>query len=208
MPRKPRTHWTDRAEFYAVTGRLQHYACFHCCKAFKQPFGSGERLCPQCRWPMTNMGTDFKAPPQKDTGQWRKVEALAEAGVRFFPSPPDGLPGERPVTLAEVPAFLNRIRPPTAAQRLLAGRPQRSRAPREGKLSVQGQAPHQTFFLFGDSLTQGQHLEVWHSGIWQPARLWGWNGAGGPSHLVLLDEQGQSTGQLPLDPTLRLRWPQ
>ncbi|GHF99768.1 hypothetical protein GCM10017783_09850 [Deinococcus piscis] len=208
MSRKPRTHRIDRAEFYEVTGRLQHYACFHCRKAFKQPLGSGECLCPQCRQPMTNMGTDFRAPPQRDAGQWRKVEALAEAGVGFFPSHPDGLPGEGPATLAEVPAFLRRICPPSAAEKMLAGRPQRSRAPREGKLGVQGQAPRQTFFLFGDKLMQGQQLEVWHGGTWQPALLWGRNGAGAPSHLVLLNEKRQSIGQLPLDPTLRLRWPQ
>lgn len=137
MPRKPRTNRMDRADFALVTGHLQHYACFGCRKAFKQPFSADlpERACPQCRQPMTIMGTDFKAPRQDDVRQWQKVAVLARAGIRFFPSSPDGLPGQRPDTLAEVPAFLRRIYP--AARAL---------APHEGRLLAQGEAPHQRFF--------------------------------------------------------------
>lgn len=211
-----RTRNISRSDFYSVTFYLQHYACFACRKAFKQPFDN-ERpdcLCPQCRQPMTNMGTDFKTPPHKNTDQWRKVQLLAQAGVKFFPHWSDELPHKRPNTLAEVPAFLRRIYPPSEGVRLLeqnALERQRSPAPREGKLSIQGLAPHQTFRLLGQKIGAGNKLEVLRDEGWREAVV-GRNRENPeePSHLQLFKKIGH-THQLyetvVLDSALRLRWP-
>lgn len=200
MARKPRTRLVDRSEYYEITGRLQHYACFHCRKAFKQGFPrSGEvTLCPQCRQPMTNMGTDFKAPAQRERRQWQKVQQLAQAGIRFFPASGTGTPGDRPATLAEVPAFLRRIHPPSAGQRDLERQSgTTSPAPREGRVTTQGQAPHQQFWLLGRLLTPGAALEVWHQGAWRSGTL-----ARGQGNII-----STTRGPVPLTPTTRLRWP-
>jgi hypothetical protein len=171
MARRPRTNRIDRSEYYEITGRLQHYACFRCRKAFKQGFPrAGEAiLCPQCRQPMTNMGTDFKAPAQRERRQWQKVQQLAQAGVRFFPVGSTGTPGDRPATLAEVPAFLRRIHPPSAGQQELEREAStKSPAPREGRLVQRGRFPHQTYELLGHALHQGAALELFKEGRWQP----------------------------------------
>lgn len=200
VARKPRSRLVDRSEYYEITGRLQHYACFHCRKTFKQGFPrAGEAtLCPQCRQPMTNMGTDFKAPAQREHRQWQKVQQLAQAGVRFFPVSGRGTPGERPATLAEVPAFLRRVKPPSAGQRDLE-RPSSttSPAPREGRVITQGQAPHQQFWFLGRLLTPGMTLEVWHQGAWRRGTL-----ARGQGNIIRT-----ALGPVPLTPTTRLRWP-
>lgn len=171
MARRPRTRLVDRSEFSEITGRLQHYACFHCRKAFKQalPRAGEATRCPQCRQPMTNMGTDFKAPAQHERRQWQKVQQLAQAGVRFFPVSGTGTPGDRPATLAEVPAFLRRIKPPSAGQQELEREPStKSPAPREGRLVQRGRFPHQTYELLGDALHSGAALELFREGRWQP----------------------------------------
>lgn len=200
MARRPRTNRIDRSEYYEITGRLQHYACFRCRKAFKQGFPTfGNTLpCPQCRQPMTNMGTDFKAPAQREHRQWQKVQQLAQAGVRFFPVGSTGTPGDRPATLAEVPAFLRRIHPPSAGQRDLE-RPSSttSPAPREGRVTTQGQAPRQQFWLLGGLLTPGAALEVWHQGAWHSGTL-----ARGQGNIIRTPQ-----GPVSLTTTTRLRWP-
>ena len=216
MPRKPRTSNISRSDYHDITYWLQHYACFHCRKAFKQSFDNQhtERLCPQCRQPMTNMGTDFKAPAQKEANQWRKIQLLAQAGVKFFPQWPDELPGERPGTLAEVPDFLRRIHPPSEGGQLLeqlSQEPKRPQAPREGKLSIQGIAPHQTFHLLGRKLVVGAEVQVLRDEGWIDAEAWGHpSSPEQPSHFRVFKlgaDQLRYAGTLPLDGTLRLRWP-
>lgn len=213
MPRKPRTSNTWRSDPPDVYGRLQHWACFYCRKTFKSPL-SAERLCPQCRQPMTNMGTDFKAPRQDDQEQWQKVRALAEAGVLFFPFNGDELPGERPATLAEVPDFLRRIRPPTQGQWLLErDRSQPGSPPREGRLEQHGSFPVQTFSLLGKPLESGTELEMFGAGTWRPVQFIS-QGNGGvpipqpyvlPRTASMVFWNGTRTF---VTPHHRLRWPQ
>ena len=87
-----------------------HYACFGCRKAFKQPNRldlekqlrpkhSKNRvvLCRECRKPMQSMGHAFKAPRQNATKQWKKVETLITNGIRFDYFGWAG-PGNRPAT--------------------------------------------------------------------------------------------------------------
>jgi len=90
-------------------GGKKHFACFNCRKCFKQP-GSAEWEapekhrpfpCPDCREPMCDLGSDFKAPRQRDARQWLKVEVLASFGVTYRPGCCDG-PGRRPAELTEV----------------------------------------------------------------------------------------------------------
>jgi hypothetical protein len=71
-----------------------HFACFDCRKAFKQPGSSNWNQaipqrpfdCPNCKRPMTSLGKYFKAPPQRATRQWLKVELLYRFGVEFCSS--------------------------------------------------------------------------------------------------------------------------
>lgn len=199
MPRKPRMSNNWRSDPPDVYGRLQHWACFHCRKTFKSSL-SDERLCPQCHQPMTNMGTDFRAPRQDDQEQWQKVRALAEVGVRFFPFGRDELPGQRPATLAEVPAFLRRIYPPSEGQWLLEREGEtRPRAHREGKVEVTGHPPRVTHTLLGRLLNQGDEVQVWYRGAWRKAVKFG-----GQGNLLRVD--GKDV--IPLNEHLRLRWPQ
>src|SRR5438046_763550 len=93
--------------------RKKHYACFRCRKAFKQRGSSDPQVpgagrlfpCPECGAPMEDLGEDFKAPPRRDTKQWRKVEILAGFGITYRPGCCDG-PGHRPEELSEVEEFL------------------------------------------------------------------------------------------------------
>lgn len=169
--RKPRQKPTDRSDGFVIQGYLQHWACFQCRKTFKGELSKRplERLCPQCRTPMTNMGTDFKAPAQKNVKQWQKVRLLFQAGVKFFPQEGTQLPGERPDTLADVPVFLKKVYPPSAGERLLE--PANSRnvvAPREGRLVQHDQFPTQTYSLLGKTVQSGEALEWFQDGQWLP----------------------------------------
>ena len=75
---------------------LVAHACFCCRKSFKVASReSAGPACPQCAAPMVWMGRAFAAPPSRNTAQWRKIEALVRAGIRFGryrgyvgPSPP------------------------------------------------------------------------------------------------------------------------
>lgn len=82
----------------------QHFACLSCLVAFKgDRFGGdtdGSRRCPSCAAPALAMGRDFKPPRKQATTQWRKLELLVGAGVRFD-SCGCGGPGKRPRTLAD-----------------------------------------------------------------------------------------------------------
>ena len=82
------------------------HACFDCRKSFKvAPRAERMAVCPGCGGQLHEMGRSFKAPPAKDTEQWAKVQALYNAGFRFFSyrsvaGPP------LPATLSEVEAFI------------------------------------------------------------------------------------------------------
>jgi hypothetical protein len=77
-----------------------HFACFHCRKAFKywqwedcekSEWKTKARLhhvpreivCPDCSEPMVDMGLDFKAPPTTNRSAWRILELLHQNGFRF-----------------------------------------------------------------------------------------------------------------------------
>ena len=204
MPRKPRSNTRSRADFMAITAYLQHYVCFECRKTFKKPFTTSDQyLCPQCRLPMTNMGTDFKAPPQKDLKQWRKAEILAREGILFFPSHANNLPGNRPAILKDLPQFLREINPPSESERLLEGPRTKPKAMREGILQAKGSAPHQRFYLLGCELQFGDQLEVFYAGRWQAMFAWGRDGGGSLSRL----RSSRGYSELPLEAGLRMRWP-
>jgi hypothetical protein len=68
-----------------------HFACFSCRKSFKQRGSSNWDThvprrpfpCPECKQPMVRLGRYFKAPPQRATRQWIKVELLHHFGEQF-----------------------------------------------------------------------------------------------------------------------------
>ena len=90
----------------AVARYLIAHACFNCRKSFKvAPRDERIAVCPNCSGQLHEMGRSFKSPAAKDTEQWAKVEALYNAGFRFFSyrsfdCPP--LPGK----LSEVETFI------------------------------------------------------------------------------------------------------
>lgn len=74
----------------------EHFACFRCRKAFKQPPAGGLPehgrresaephvvRCPQCREPMAGVGKDFEAPRQSDVKRWEAVEVLHRHGIKL-----------------------------------------------------------------------------------------------------------------------------
>jgi hypothetical protein len=63
--------------------RVAH-ACFDCRKSFKMAPRTRQPTCPNCGGAAHWMGRSFKAPPASDREQWRKVQALYDAGFRFF----------------------------------------------------------------------------------------------------------------------------
>lgn len=113
---------------YGMSGPYkQHYACFDCRKSFKWPMDARQSppgdtpesvKCPQCGAPMHSMGLDFRAPPQRNARQWKKVLILYTHGVAYH-SCGCGGPGYRPRTLAEVPAFLAGRRATSEGEALL-----------------------------------------------------------------------------------------
>jgi len=64
-------------------GSLEAHACFKCRISFKVEVRDGIAPCPNCRTALTPMGRSFKAPRKSDTMQWRKVEKLILAGIKF-----------------------------------------------------------------------------------------------------------------------------
>ncbi|WAC48435.1 hypothetical protein OVA03_00435 [Asticcacaulis sp. SL142] len=88
---------------------LVAHACFKCRRSFKINAGFlelREAACPMCRRPLAWMARSFKAPKSSDLKQWKKVEMLWNAGVRFHSY--GGLE-KLPETLKEVPSFLQRL---------------------------------------------------------------------------------------------------
>jgi hypothetical protein len=84
---------------------LVAHACFSCRKSFKIPPRDEEAICPNCGGSLRWMGRSFKAPPMRDLEQWGKVQALWEAGFRFFSYRSfDCVPF--PAKLSEVEAFV------------------------------------------------------------------------------------------------------
>lgn len=74
-----------------------HDVCFSCRKAwapatFKCPRQAGKKLemrasrrpCPDCGKPTIGLGLAFKPPKQSDRRTWKRLEAAALAGNRFF----------------------------------------------------------------------------------------------------------------------------
>lgn len=74
-----------------------HDVCFSCRKAwapvtFKCPrqackkigARASRRPCPDCGQPTIGLGLAFKPPKQTDRRAWRKLEAAARAGNKFF----------------------------------------------------------------------------------------------------------------------------
>ncbi|QJB69964.1 hypothetical protein [Parasphingorhabdus halotolerans] len=64
-------------------GSLEAHACFHCRVSFKVELRDGLAPCPNCRAPLAPMGRSFKAPKKSNVLQWKKVEKLWMAGIRF-----------------------------------------------------------------------------------------------------------------------------
>ena len=84
------------------------HACFDCRKSFKVAPRRGaapEATCPICRGLLHEMGRSFKAPPTNDAEQWAKVQALYNAGFRFFSYRSTSGP-PLPARLADVEAFI------------------------------------------------------------------------------------------------------
>lgn len=75
----------------------EHWVCFSCRKQFRKPSrqncGPWELpsrrkpgrtyVCPECKAPMINMGMYFKPPRREDKQGWKRMQRLAENGVRF-----------------------------------------------------------------------------------------------------------------------------
>ena len=90
-----------------LSGRyLVAHACFPCRKSFKVAARENAApKCPQCAAPTVWMGRAFAAPPSRNTAQWRKLEALVQAGIHFgryrgYVAPPP------PARLTDVKRFL------------------------------------------------------------------------------------------------------
>jgi hypothetical protein len=99
---------------------LLQCACFHCRKSFKRHTSSTSRpKCPDCGRASNVMGRYFRAPSTRATNQWRKVEMLYLAGIRFSGNQAWEL-GQFPDTLLEARAFLARNRATLTARQFRA----------------------------------------------------------------------------------------
>lgn len=82
------------------------HACFACRKSFKStPRLEHNAICPSCGGLAHEMGRSFKAPAARNLEQWIKVQALYEAGFRFFSYRSFNCP-PLPARLSEVEAFI------------------------------------------------------------------------------------------------------
>lgn len=68
---------------YRRGGYLVAHACFSCRTSFKIEPRDDLAPCPNCSSPLALMGRSFKAPKKSNIMQWRKVEKLWLAGIRF-----------------------------------------------------------------------------------------------------------------------------
>ena len=98
-------------------------ACFHCRKSFKRGITDWESgpKCPDCGCATHVMGRYFRAPSSRATKQWRKVEMLYQAGVRFAGNQSGDL-GRFPDTLLEARVFIQRNQAKLTARLLRAER--------------------------------------------------------------------------------------
>jgi hypothetical protein len=64
------------------------------------------------------MGLDFKAPPERDVKQWKKVELLFQHGFTFHSCGCCG-PGLRPAELRDVESFLADNLPQSSGEKLV-----------------------------------------------------------------------------------------
>ena len=86
------------------------HACFKCRKSFKIAPRERAPHCPQCASELNEMGRSFKAPNMRDDEQWRKVEALFNAGFRFYSYRSHPGAAKLPERFSEVTAFLRNNR--------------------------------------------------------------------------------------------------
>jgi hypothetical protein len=91
----------------AMFNQKSHWVCLPCRFSAKH---SSPTRCPLCRTDMVDLGPDFRPPRKGNSNQWRKVELLVEAGVRFGSCCDHGY---CPQTLAEAKADV-----------VMAGRPE------------------------------------------------------------------------------------
>ena len=99
LPPKPKT------QELPSNGYLVAHACFACRKSFKLAPRDETPKCPNCASPLREMGRSFKAPAARDSEQWAKVEALYNAGFRFYSYRSNDCP-KLPTRLSEVEAFI------------------------------------------------------------------------------------------------------
>jgi hypothetical protein len=144
----------------------QKWACFHCRKSFKKPYSStlDFYVCPDCKQPMTMMGTAFRAPKIGDLEQWKKAEELVKNGFFFYPNA-----GARPKRLADLPKFLASKRQLSPGQQLLERFSQTSKptsARDQGRLRVSSTDGRPVLTLLGKRLYGWETLEFMYQGRW------------------------------------------
>ncbi len=142
------------------------WACFHCRKSFKKPgFTTLEAyVCPDCKHPMTMMGTAFRAPKIDNLEQWNKAEMLVKNGFLFHKNG-----GARPKRLKDVPEFLARMKIRSPGEKLLEQfaqplKPTRSRD--QGRIYVSSGIGKPTYSLLGKKLGSWHNLDLKHKGEW------------------------------------------
>ncbi len=81
-----------RTNSYRSADYLVAHACFKCCISFKIEPRDGPAPCPNCGSDLAYMGRSFKAPKKSNKMQWRKVEKLWLAGIRFPTNSHERLP--------------------------------------------------------------------------------------------------------------------
>lgn len=81
-----------RTNNYRSADYLVAHACFDCCISFKIEQRDGRAPCPNCGSELADMGRSFKAPKKSNKMQWRKVEKLWLAGIRFHTNSQERFP--------------------------------------------------------------------------------------------------------------------
>ena len=107
-------HFAGQRERGTYPPYLFPSVCFTCRKSFKRPPTKNAIVCPQCRGGLIQLSRKFSTPKSRDIEQWRKVEALVQAGFYFqslYEMDANGKRNNRvmyPVRLREVQAFVAR----------------------------------------------------------------------------------------------------
>jgi predicted nucleic acid-binding Zn ribbon protein len=93
--------------FHRGPDYLSHYACFACCKSFKQDAmsSSHRHICPECLGDLHDMGRNFRPPRKAAKASWEVARRLYGAGFRFFGSGSHSDPA-LPTSLREVDQFI------------------------------------------------------------------------------------------------------